>query len=272
MNGLMRHIERARNATLPGGRLAFRLGEVPVGWVEPDVAEALLPLGCRRVDEAVVLDTPEALPGLARTLAAGKKFTWRDEAFDVRPDDGGAVLTTIDRGALPIFGIAAWGVHMNGLVQRADGLHLWVARRSLSKPLDPGKLDHLVAGGIGAGFSPMQTLVKEAAEEAGMPPALASQARYAGLIRYEMLRTEGLRRDRLHCFDLVLPEDFVPRPMDGEVESFALWSMEDVLNTVRNSNDFKFNVNLVLIDLLLRLGYIDAAGEEGHALRAALTV
>jgi 8-oxo-dGTP pyrophosphatase MutT (NUDIX family) len=271
MVGLMRHIERARNVTLPGGRLAFRLGEVPVGWVLPDLADELCALGCRRMDGAVVLDVPEALPGLARTLAEGQKFAWRDEAFDVRPDDGGEPLTTIDRGALPLFGIAAWGVHMNGLVQWPDGLHLWVARRSMTKPLDPGKLDHLVAGGISAGFSPMQTLIKEAEEEAGMPAALASKARHAGLICYDMLRAEGLRRDRLHCFDLLLPEDFVPRPMDGEVQNFALWPMADVLNALRDSNDFKFNVNLVLIDLLLRLGYIDPAGEEGRALRSALT-
>jgi hypothetical protein len=59
--------------------------------------------------------------------------------------------------------------------------------------------------------------------------------------------------------------------MDGEVESFALWPMDKVLNRVRDSDDFKFNVNLVLIDLLLRRGYIEEAGKEGRMLRAALT-
>jgi len=273
MNGLMRHIERARNVTLPGGRLAFRLGKARVGWVLPDFGEALCALGCRHAGEAVVLDTPSALPGLARDLAAAKTFTWRDEAFDVRADgdDDGPPLTAIDRGALPVFGIAAAGVHLNGLVQRPDGLHLWVARRAAGKALDPGKLDHLVAGGIGAGLSPRQTLLKEAAEEAGMPAALAGQARQMSVIRYAMLRPEGLRRDRIHCFDLLLPEDFVPRAIDGEVESFALWPMDKVLSRVRDSDDFKFNVNLVLIDLLLRRGYIEEAGDEGRALRLALT-
>jgi 8-oxo-dGTP pyrophosphatase MutT (NUDIX family) len=273
MNGLMRHIERARNVTLPGGRLAFRLGEARVGWVEPALADALCGLGCRRAGEAVVLDTPPALPALAQSLAAAGRFTWRDEAFDVRADgdDDGPALATIDRGALPLFGIAAAGVHLNGLVRRTDGLHLWVARRASGKALDPGKLDHLVAGGIGAGLSPLQTLIKEAEEEAGLPAALVGQARPASVIRYTMLRAEGLRRDRLHCFDLILPEDFVPRPMDGEVESFALWPMDRVLATLRDSDVFKFNVNLVLIDLLLRLGSIAEAGGEGRALRAALT-
>jgi hypothetical protein len=47
--------------------------------------------------------------------------------------------------------------------------------------------------------------------------------------------------------------------------------MGQVLNTVRGTDEFKFNVNLVLIDLFLRLGIIDEEAEEGRALRAALT-
>ena len=41
-----------------------------------------------------------------------------------------------------------------------------------------------------------------------------------------------------------------------------------MLATVRRTDAFKFNVNLVLIDLFLRRGLI--AGEEGARLRQAL--
>ncbi len=274
MNGLMRHIEAANNVTLPGGRTAFLLGGTQVGWVLPDFALVLGRFGCRADAGHVRLEAAGALPGLARRLSQAGHFRWRNEPFDVRADGdaaAGPVLATVDRGALPLFGIAAQGVHLNGLVRRADGLHLWVARRSATKALDPAKLDHLVAGGIGAGMSAMDTLVKEAWEEAGMAPALACQARPAGVIRYDMVREEGLRRDRLHCFDLDVPADFVPVPRDGEVESFALWPMGEVLDRLRTSDDFKFNVGLVLIDLLIRTGYVDEAGEEGRRLRASLT-
>jgi thiamine pyrophosphokinase len=71
-----------------------------------------------------------------------------------------------------------------------------------------------------------------------------------------MERPEGLRRDLLHCFDLELPEDFLPRAADGEVESFELWPIGQVLETVRQTDDFKFNVNLVLVDLFRRLRMI----------------
>jgi 8-oxo-dGTP pyrophosphatase MutT (NUDIX family) len=170
----------------------------------------------------------------------------------------GRVLSTIDRGAIPTFGIEATGVHVNGLVRRADGLHVWVARRAMNKLLDPGKLDHLVAGGVPAELSPMECLIKEAAEEAGIPAELAATARHVGEIRYAMERPEGLRRDHLHCYDLDVPEDFVPQATDGEVESFELWPVERVFSAVRDGDDFKFNVNLVLIDLFRRLGLTGA--------------
>ena len=168
----------------------------------------------------------------------------------------GPVLGTIDRGSLPALGIEAVGVHLNGLVEREDGLHMWVGRRAMDKKLDPGKLDHIVGGGVPAGLGPDETLVKEAGEEAGLPPALVAQAVHRRVIGYSMDRPEGLRRDRLHCYDLMLPGDFVPHPVDGEVTGFELWPIARVVEAVRDTDDFKFNVNLVLIDLFERLGLL----------------
>jgi 8-oxo-dGTP pyrophosphatase MutT (NUDIX family) len=178
------------------------------------------------------------------------------------------VLATIDRGALPVFGITAVGVHVNGLVRRPDGVWLWVAYRAAGKQLDPGKLDHIVAGGVSAGMTPRQTLVKEAGEEAGIPATLAERAVPVAVIGYAMERAEGLRRDVLHCYDLDLPADFVPHPLDGEVERFELWPAGRVLAEMRRGDRFKFNVNLVLIDLFLRLGMVP--DDEATRLRAAL--
>ena len=121
------------------------------------------------VADAAVLD-----PAAAR-IAAQRGFRLRGEAFDVRDDDTGTSLGRIDRGALPLFGIRAEGVHLNGLVRRPDGLHLWVALRAAHKALDPGKLDHLVAGGVPAGLTPQQTLEKEGKRRRACP--LPSPAR-----------------------------------------------------------------------------------------------
>lgn len=269
IEGFLRHIRACRNISLPGERIAFRLGSAQVGWVGPDLAAALLaePLVVESAAGLALTDIA-ALPRINRDLAAHGLFRWRGEAFDVRAVPDGPVLAQLDRGALPAFGVEALGVHMNGLVRRPDGLHIWVARRAANKALDPGKLDHLVAGGVPAGLSPDETLIKEAAEEAAIPAELAAQARRVGLVTYTMERPEGLRRDRLHCYDLDLPEDFVPHAADGEVESFELWSAEHVLEAVRDGDDFKFNVPLVLIDCFIRHGLI--TGNEAVTLRAVL--
>ena len=106
-------------------------------------------------------------------------------------------------------------------------------------------------------MSPWETLLKEGAEEAALPAGLLAGAVKTGEIGYTMDRGEGLRRDLLHCYDVALPESFVPRAADGEVESFELWPMARAVAAVRDTDDFKFNVNLVLIALFERLGLLD---------------
>ena len=267
MPSLLRHIEACNNTSLPGGRFSLVVAGHPIGWVQPALADLLGSLGALCDADRITFDDPAALPGLARDLAARGMAKWRGEAFDVRTPEG-AVLTQIDRGALAVLGIQAEGVHLNGLVAQPDGLHVWLGRRAADKLLDPGKLDHIVAGGISAGLDASQTLVKEAAEEAGLDAALVTSATYHGAITYTMQRPEGLRRDRLHCYDLMLPASTIPVPVDGEVAAFELWPIGRVLDTVRETDAFKFNVNLVLIDLFLRHGLV--AEPEAGALRAGL--
>ena len=267
MDDLMRHIAACRNAALPGRRVPLRLGTEPVGWVLPDTAAALAALGAA-VDGGGVAVPADRLYGMARRLADQGLCRFRDEAFDVRAAPDGPVLAQVDRGAVPLLGVQAEGVHLNGLVRRTDGLWVWVARRAAHKLLDPGKLDHLVGGGVPAGLTPWETLAKEADEEAAVPPALIAQALPVAKLSYTMDYAEGLRRDRLHCYDLLLPEEFLPRPRDGEVESFELRPLRAVLDEVRRTDAYKFNVNLVLIDLFLRAGLLNTA--EAARLRAAL--
>jgi 8-oxo-dGTP pyrophosphatase MutT (NUDIX family) len=109
---------------------------------------------------------------------------------------------------------------------------------------------------VPAGLTPAETLVKEAEEEAAIPASLARQAVPVATITYAMERPEGLRRDLLFCYDLEVPAEFQPEATDGEVEAFELWPIARVMQTVRETDEFKFNVNLVLIDLFRRQGLI----------------
>jgi hypothetical protein len=141
---------------------------------------------------------------------------------------------------------------------------MWIAKRSLDKAIAPGKLDHLVAGGQPAGLGLMENLIKECAEEASIPEDLARQSVACGVVSYRVENFQGLRRDRLFCFDLELPESFIPHPADGEVESFMLWPISQVMQTVLTTRDFKFNVALVIIDFLVRHGHITPDNEPDY--------
>jgi 8-oxo-dGTP pyrophosphatase MutT (NUDIX family) len=264
---LLSHITACQTACLPGERLPFHIGSHHVGYLQPEFA-ARLAAGSRNISltERVTL-SPVAVASL-NDIATAVGCRVRGENFDVREIIDGPSLALLDRGALPDFGVIGVGAHLNGLVKKDDGWYLWIGKRAADKKLDPGKLDNLVAGGVGAGFTPFETLLKEAEEEAALPPNLAATARLVGRFAYNMERPEGLRRDVLFAYDLILPEAFFPHPADGEVESFSLWPLARVFEAVRETDDFKFNVNLVLIDLFIRFGMIPE--NEVAVLRKAL--
>ncbi len=280
-----RHIARCNDLPSPAGFEPFLIEGRPVGWLAPDIVRALtfrpaaFHFDQRGVSMAGRLRSPGARSdALAQAVAgmveAGLIPRLRGERYDIRAEPGGLSLATLDRSAVPVFGVRAEGVHVNGLVRRAEGLHLWVGVRAADKSVDPGKLDHVVAGGIPAGLGPEETLIKEAEEEASIPPALAATARKVATIGYVMAwdtprQARGMRRDTLHVYDLELPEGFEPRPNDSEVARFDLWPVARVAEAVRETDLFKFNVNLVLIELLIRENLI-RPGPVADRLRAAL--
>lgn len=245
----------------------FLIDDVQVGWVRHALATRLAAFGTVfAVDEAAVrlaaaLRTPEertrAVDAVVRALADEGTITgWRDEPYPVATRFGGPELMRIERAAVAHLGVSAYGVHLNGHVRRADGLHLWIGRRARDKPVAPGKLDNMVAGGQPAGLSLTENLIKECAEEASIPEALARRAVSVGAVTYLLEHREGLKPDALFCYDLAVPEDFTPRNRDGEIESFQLMPVAEVARLVRDTRDFKFNVNLVIIDFLIRHGAI----------------
>ena len=186
----------------------------------------------------------------------------RNETFDVAPRWGAPLVFRLDRGAVPFFGTRAYGVHLNGYRRDGSTLDLWVGRRASDKRVAPDKLDNLVAGGIGNGYGLEETLLKEGEEEASIPRSLTSRAVPAGAVSYRMENELGIRDDVLFVFDLEMPADFVPKNQDGEIVHFELMPASAVLDRVRTSDDFKFNVNLVILDFALRHGILRPADPE----------
>ena len=261
------HIARCNNADLSQFEPWF-IGTTRAGFVHRDFVPRLkAPLfahrdGAWHLDRS--LDTPDKRTAAMRPfllkLRDGGLFgeTWREEAYPVGERFTDPPLMIMERAAVPWFGVRAYGPHMTGYVKKNDGLHVWVPRRSYKKPTFPGQLDNTVAGGQPFGISIRENLVKECNEEASIPRDLAEQAKPVSMIAYWSQSGLQLKPDVMTCYDLELPADFTPRANDGEVENFELWPVRRVLETVRDSDQFKYNCNLVLIDFFIRHGLIGA--------------
>ena len=89
-----------------------------------------------------------------------------------------------------------------------------------------------------------------------MPEALARLAQPAGALTYTMEVPRGLRRDMLFIYDLRVAEDFRPVNQDGEHTGFTKMPAHQALRLVDETNEFKFNVNLVIIDFAIRHGIL----------------
>ncbi len=263
---------RAANRHDLSGHRRFRVAGTALGWVAPDTAALLAGWPeVFAVDEHEVRLAPPlddvATPARERSAALagvlgvlrerGLVAGWRDELYPVASSLFDEPLLLIERAAVPLFGVTGFGVHVNGVVREGDAQpRMWVARRAADKPTYPGELDQIVAGGQPAGIGLMDNVVKECEEEAGIPAHLARRARPVGAIRYCCATPAGLRPDVVYNYDLELPTDFRPVNRDGEVQSFELWSMERLMAVVRDSDAFKFNCSLVIIDWLIRHGLI----------------
>jgi 8-oxo-dGTP pyrophosphatase MutT (NUDIX family) len=263
---LIDHIHRCQNADM-GKFLPWLIAGEVSGWVRRDMAARLshYPTVFAVDDKSVRLrdhlenfDHRSAAVGdVARDLfEAGVFAGWRNEWFPIVRRFGAPPLMRLERAAVPVFGAHAYGVHMNGFVRDGGRLKLWIGKRAADRPIEPGKLDHLVAGGIPLGMGVKECLAKECEEEASIPAALAARAMPAGAIRYRMEHQGWLRNDTMFVYDLELPADFKPVNSDGEIASFKLMELDEVEEILAAGEAFKFNVALVLIDFLIRHGHI----------------
>lgn len=268
------HIHACNNFDRSAFR-SFDIGGKRFGWVRHDNAERLTayPDVFEVSDTAVALRDgldgfearSQALAPVVEDLASkGVIPGIRHELYPISDGRHRPPLLQIERMACPLFGVRTSGVHMNGYVRKASGLHMWVARRARDKMTYPGMLDNMVAGGQPIGLGLMENLIKECGEEAGIPAAIARRALPVGLIVYDHQTEDGAKPDRQYVFDLELPEDFTPVPADGEVEEFMLWPIETVAAKVRDTFEFKFNCNLAIIDFLIRHSFLDPDTESDY--------
>ena len=238
---------RAAHQFDSAAHVPFLCSHARVGWLRKAHAQRLLEWpdvfkrdarGVRIAEQLTDPATRTAEIGcvISRLHKEGTIAGWRNELYAVTTAFDASPLFHIERAAARFFGTTTYAAHANGYC----GGRMWLARRARTKPIDPGLLDNLVGGGMCAGVEPLATIVREAWEEAGVPEAVARQARQAAML--EILREvpEGVQSETLFVFDLELPVDFEPRNQDGEVSEFrrvALCEARDLADGRRMTLD-----------------------------------
>lgn len=275
--------------------MKFVVDGIPVGKVTKSVAELLcntpsssssdpvFEIVESKTDSNVELTlsesagrTPESRTDAVMSIMTNLKSQgiitgWRDELYPLSTGFYEEPLLFVERAASPLLGMLSYGVHINGIVKADtnggdDGKEekMWIARRSLTKSKYPGMTDQLVAGGQPAGLGLMENVIKECQEEAGIPEEVAKKGiQAAGAVTYEYMYTlveelQVVDRVVLFNYDLELPANFEPKVVDGEVQEFFQWGVQEQFASM--AKDFKDpmkpNCYLCVIDYLLRKGEI----------------
>ena len=234
--------------------------DYPLGYVDHVVAARLLSAGCLIEQHGqLYLGTGDPLEVALENIrvdlfAAGLIGAQRGEMMPVRAQPFAAPLAVIDRSAMRILGLWATKVHVNGLVYLQGELRprIWLSRRSARSASAPLAYDTMIAGGQAAGTSIAETLIKEAAEEVGLPPSLSAMAVHVRDMTASYVSDQGLHREVLSIHDLPLPASFQPLYADGEIVDCVLLPWAQFAAAVNGELEVKHSSREVCRDLIAR--------------------
>jgi len=265
--------------------------DTKLGFVLPSIAKVLTGLPDWKLDEnrrrlTLVGGSNEAertaiLAATTKAMQATNYFQvlskWRNELYPVYGPQR-ELLFSVERAASPLFGIITYGCHMTAYTRMSASsgsdkseTKIWVARRAATKQTYGGMLDNTVAGGMATGESPLESMIRECAEEASLAEDVVRRGiKPVGTVTYFHIRDQRaggetglLQPECEYVYDLELPEGIVPAPCDDEVAGFELKTVEEVKEAMRNG-EFKPNCAMVLLDFFVRHGFLTAENDEGY--------
>jgi len=261
--------EMLQNAARPAPQdylpIHFLGGAIPgqiIGYLNPDyvayLQESLLkdPLPYLHINHehlTIGNANPLKLSGSLAKMAdrmhqGGLVFGWRNEDF-AWIDQNGHEYFRLERAAFRTFGFRSAASHINGHTKAGN---LWLGRRSETKATDPGRLDNLAAGGIGADETPWVNARRELWEEAGVPPQISIQIEPIGRIHMRRpIPGRGFHDEQLYIYDLELEDHFIPTNHDGEVSSFIEISHSEAAARIL-ADEFTSDAAFVTADFILR--------------------
>ena len=171
--------------------------------------------------------------------------------------------------AVDSFGIVASSVHLITYVITAEGRKYWIQRRAKDKPTFPGMLDSTAAGNLISTEEPLDGMVRENEEEAGIPQCYTrANIKACATVSYQMSKCNDGRPGSLphlqYNYELELPQRIVPFSTDGEVDEFMLLSLDELCDALTRG-DFKPNITMTYVAYLVRHEYINISNEQNLA-------
>ena len=125
----------------------------------------------------------------------------------------------------------------------------------------PGALDTLAGGGCDVTRTVFETAVSETHEEAGLAAAFVrAHLRPCSVVSLDQSDQPSIN----YCFDLQLRPEQMPTPLDGEVESFQLFSAHELLDAV-HAGAFTPDAALAVVDFAIRHALVNPQNEPRYA-------
>ena len=148
------------------------------------------------------------------------------ERLDVRTP-GGLIVGRADRSIFRTLGLATVVVRL--LAFTSDHRFL-LQQRSPAKSIGPGLWDNLAAGLVATGETPVEAMLRELREEAGLAPPPETLLAPSHL-RWRVLHNvpEGRMQEATFGFILEIPPGAVPVNLDGEAAGFAAFTADELL-------------------------------------------
>lgn len=228
----------------------------PLGHLLPHIADELIVvldannMPYKLTNTGVdLLPTEQALERTFSELALAMRDRglvplWRDEKQSLYRQDG-TWLVDIERGLFKTLGLQSRAVHLHAF--SAIG-NVWISRRAMTKSENPGMLDNLSAGGIGAGENHLICAERELWEEAGLKPEhLSTQTTSPYVLWVNRPLQHGWHNELIYMVTINLKAETIPANQDGEASGFFLMTP---VACQKKINDWQFTPDAGLVTAL----------------------
>ncbi|KAG8158982.1 hypothetical protein KVR01_011425 [Diaporthe batatas] len=196
----------------------------------------------------------QKVPALAR---------WSEEDFPLYSDTGEHVLDMNGSG-VDVLGIVNFSVHMIGWVMTAEGIKLWVPRRS-GRMSYPGMLDDTAGGSLPSGVRPIDGIVRECEDKICLDPTYTrANIKSCGTSSFQLCVSDShlpaCQHQVQYLYEIEFREGIRPKIGDGEIGELNLMTVDEVQEAMSN-DEFKLSCNMTYLAFLIRHGYINAENE-----------